>query len=257
MIDQPTPPFRAGDTAYTRPSPGGYASAAAVPADPAFAGTDKAYTIPSLGGEFQPGSGTAAPSNSPISKGADADGGAADIAAAARIDVPPAPTPPTIPELSVVSSGNDIIFQGKAGSNRNADVQYEINNDSVERHVAAIAIPNGSSAGAAAAIVAGRLNNAAHTVAATTSNMVRVSGKPPNTVGVVACTLAAGVAMEDDKTQVEKERDEKTEEEKDEAERERLAEEKPMPGDDDDDDDDDSVPAKVKKAPKSKGVNRR
>src|SRR5436190_965803 len=36
MIDQPTPPFRAGDVAYTARAPGDYASAAAVPADPAY-----------------------------------------------------------------------------------------------------------------------------------------------------------------------------------------------------------------------------
>ena len=69
MIDQTTPPFRTGDVAYTRASPGGYASAAAVPVDPAYGGSDNAYICPSLGGEFQPGSGMAAPTSSPITDG--------------------------------------------------------------------------------------------------------------------------------------------------------------------------------------------
>ena len=161
MIDQTTPPFRTGDVAYTRPSPGGYASAAAVPVDPAYAGSDAAYAVPSLGGEFQPGSGAAAPVGSPISKGADADGGAADIAGAPRIDAPAVVAPPTPPALSVTVSDFNLIFAGAAAAAKVVDVQYEINDDGVARHVAGIAIPIGTSAGAAAAIVAARINGTA------------------------------------------------------------------------------------------------
>lgn len=191
MLDQTTPPFRAGDVAYTRASPGGYASAAAVPTDPAFAGTDAAYAVPSLGGEFQPGSGTAAPTSSPISKGADADGGAADIAAAPRLDVPTPPTPPVIPALSVTVSGFNLIFAGKADAARVIDVQYEVNDDGVGRHVAGIAIPIGTSAGATAAIVAGRINGTLHLTAAQTSNEVRIGAKTPNVIGAdpILCTI--------------------------------------------------------------------
>jgi hypothetical protein len=191
MLDQTTPPFRAGDVAYTRSSPGGYASAAAVPTDPAYAGTDAAFAVPSLGGEFQPGSGMAAPTSSPITKGADADGGAADIAAAPRIDEPTPPTPPVIPALSVTVSGFSLIFEGAADAARVVDVQYEVNDDGVERHVAGIAIPIGTSAGAAAAIVAGRINGAAHLTASTTSNAVHIGAKTPNVIGAdpVLCTI--------------------------------------------------------------------
>jgi hypothetical protein len=191
MIDQTTPPFRTGDTAWTRASPGGYASAAAVPVDPAYGGTDNAYLVPSLGGEFQPGSGMAAPTSSPITKGADADGGAADIAGAPRIDVPPVVAPPVIPALSVTVDGFNLIFLGKAAAAKVVDVQYEVNDDGIARHVAGIAIPIGTSAGAAAAIVAGRINGAAHLTAATTSNEVRVAAKTPNVIGAdpLLCTI--------------------------------------------------------------------
>jgi hypothetical protein len=189
MLDQTNPPFRTGDMAYTRPAPGGYASAALVPTDPAFAGTDAAYAVPSLGGEFQPGSGMAAPTGSPVSKGADADGGAADIAAAPRIDVPPAPTPPTIPALSVTVSLPNLIFAGKADAAKSIDVQFEVNGDAVVRHVTGIAIPIGTSAGATAAIVAGRINGSIQLTAAQTSNEVRVGGKTPNTLTALACTI--------------------------------------------------------------------
>lgn len=191
MLDQTTPPFRSGDTAWTRASPGGYASAAAVPTDPAYGGSDAAFAVPSLGGEFQPGSGMAAPTSSPITKGADADGGAADIAAAPRIDVPTPPAPVVIPPLSVTVSGFDLIFAGAADAARVVDVQYEINDDGVARHVAGIAIPIGTSAGAAAAIVAGRINSAAHTVASTTSNAVHIGAKTPNVIGAdpILCTI--------------------------------------------------------------------
>jgi hypothetical protein len=191
MIDQPTPPFRAGDVAYTARSPGGYASAAAVPVDPAYGGSDAAFAVPSLGGEFQPGSGMAAPTGSPISKGADADGGAADIAAAPRIDVPPVVPPPTIPALSVTVSGFDLIFAGKAAAAKVVDVQYEINDDGVARHVAGIAIPINTLAGAAASIVAGRINSSTHLTASVTSNAVHIGPKTPNVIGAdpVLCTI--------------------------------------------------------------------
>lgn len=183
MLDQTTPPFAAGDTAYTRPSPGGYASAGAVPADPAYGGNDKAFAVPSLGGEFQPGSGKAAPTASPITKGADADGGAADIASAPRIDAPTPPAPPVIPALAAEISGWNIVFTGAADAARVVDVQYEVNDDGTPRHVAGITIPIGTSAGAAAAIVAGRINGTVHLTASVTSNQVRVGTKTPNVLG--------------------------------------------------------------------------
>lgn len=183
MIDQTTPPFATGDTAYTRPSPGGYAGPGSIPADPAYGGSDNAYIVPSLGGEFQPGSGKAAPTGSPFSKGADPDGGAADIAAAPRIGTPPAPTPPTIPALAVAVSGWNLIVSGKADAAKSVDVQYEVNDDGVARHVAGIAIPLGTSAGAAAAIIAARINASTHLTAAVTSNEVRVGTKTPNVLG--------------------------------------------------------------------------
>jgi hypothetical protein len=189
MLDQTTPPFRTGDVAYTRASPGGYASAAAVPTDPAYAGTDAAYAVPSLGGEFQPGSGMAAPTSSPITKGADADGGAADIAAAPRIGTPTPPVPPVIPALSVQVAIPNLIFEGAADAAKTIDVQFEVNGDAVVRHVTGIAIPIGTSAGAAAAIVAGRINGSIQLTASTTSNQVRVGGKTPNTLTALACTI--------------------------------------------------------------------
>lgn len=183
MIDQTTPPFRTGDTAWTARSPGGYANAAAVPTDPAYGGFDQAYAVPSLGGEFQPGSGMAAPTSSPITKGADADGGAADIANAPRIGAPTPPAPPVIPALAAEISGWNIVFTGAADAARVVDVQYEVNDDGVVRHVAGIAIPIGTSAGAAAAIVAARVNAATQLTAAVTSNQVRVGTKTPNVLG--------------------------------------------------------------------------
>jgi hypothetical protein len=189
MIDQTTPPFAVGDVAYTKPAPGGYASAAAVPADPSQNGGDIAYTVPSAGGEFQPGSGKAAPIGSPISKGADADGGAADIASAPRIDAPPAPTPPTIPALSVTVDGFNLIFSGAAAAAKTLAVQYTINGDLVARTIAAIAVPIGSSAGTTAALVAARINGSLHLSAAQTSNEVRVSGKTPNVLNTLGCTI--------------------------------------------------------------------
>jgi len=189
MLDQTTPPFRTGDTAYTRSSPGGYASAAAVPVDPAYGGSDAAYLCPSLGGEFQPGSGMAAPTSSPITKGADADGGAADIAAITRIGAPAPPTPPVIPALSVTVAGFDLIFEGAADAAKTGAVQYTVNGDAVPRTVAAIAIPLGTSAGTAAAIVAGRINGATHLTASVTSNAVHVGTKTPNVLNTLGCTI--------------------------------------------------------------------
>ena len=183
MIDQTTPPFRAGDVAYTARAPGGYGSAAAVPADPSQNGGDVAYTCPSLGGEFQPGSGMAAPTGSPISKGADADGGAADIAAVPRIGAPTPPVPPVIPALAAEVSGWNIVFTGAADAARVVNVQFEVNDDGVVRNVAGIAIPIGTSAGAAAAIVAARINGSTWLTAAVTSNQVRVGTKTPNILG--------------------------------------------------------------------------
>ena len=189
MIDQGTP-FRTGDAAYARAAPGGFASLAAVPTDPAFSGNDDAYTCPSLGGDFVPGSGMAAPTSSPVAKGSDADGGAADIAAIERIDEPEEEAPETPAALSVTASGNTLIFAGQAAGAKTADVLYQVNDDAVDRHVAAIAIPDGTSAGAAAAIVAGRVNGAAHTTASVTSNAVHVGTKTPNTLDSVSCTIA-------------------------------------------------------------------
>jgi len=190
MIDQTTPPFTAGDVAYTARAPGGYASAGSVPTDPAFGGADAAYAVPSLGGEFQPGSGKAAPTGSPISKGADADGGAADIAAAPRIDVPPAPTPPTPVALAVTVSGKDLTFGGAADVAKTVTVSFEVNDDGVTRNVVC-PIPAGSTAGQTAAIVAGRLNSATYTTGSTTSNQVHVGAKTPNVLGndPVTCVI--------------------------------------------------------------------
>jgi hypothetical protein len=191
MLDQTTPPFRTGDTAYTRASPGGYASAGAVPVDPAYGGTDNAYICPSLGGEFQPGSGMAAPTSSPITKGADADGGAADIAAIPRIDAPPAPVPPTIPALAAQVVGTDITFTGKATAAGTVTVTFEINNDGVGRNVITN-IAAGDSAGTVAAKVAQRLNESVWASASTTSNQVHIKGKGINVLGddPVTCVIA-------------------------------------------------------------------
>jgi len=195
MIDQTTPPFAAGDVAYTRPSPGGYASAAAVPTDPAFAGTDKAYAVPSLGGEFQPGSGKPAPTNSAISKGADADGGAADIAGATRIDVPPAPTPPVIPALSATVAFPNIVMAGAADVAKTVVVNYKVNAEGSARGVTTT-VPIGSSAGTAAALIAASMNANPFLLGSTTSNVVRVGTKAPhvlNEIVSVVITAAAGL----------------------------------------------------------------
>jgi hypothetical protein len=190
MLDQTTPPFATGDTAWTRRSPGGYANAAAVPTDPAYGGSDNAYIVPSLGGEFQPGSGKAAPTSSPITKGADADGGAADIAAAPRIDVPTPPAPVTPAALAVVVSGNDLTFTGVAAAGT-VTVTFEVNDDGVVRNVVCPVLA-GDSAGVVAAKVAQRLNDATYTRGSVTSNQVHVGTKTPNVLGAdpVTCVIA-------------------------------------------------------------------
>ena len=189
MIDQATPPFATGDVAYTRAAPGGYASPGAIPADPSQNGGDVAYTVPSLGGEFQPGSGKAAPTGSPFSKGADPDGGAADIKNAPRIGAPPAPVPPTIPPLAVSVTGKDLTFSGAADVAKTVTVTFEVNDDGVSRNVVC-PIPAGTSAGATAAIVAQRLNEAQFTTGSTTSNQVHVGAKTPNVIGADPVTCA-------------------------------------------------------------------
>jgi len=188
MIDLTNPPFRVGDTAYTARSPGGFANAAALPVDPAFAG-DVAYTAPSLGGEFQPGSGAAAPTTSPVSNGADADGGVADLAAIPRIDAPAPDVPPVIAALSVTVSTFDLIFEGAADAAKVGAVQYEVNGDAIPRTIAAIALPLGTSAGAAAALVAARINASTHLTASVTSNAVHVGTKTPNVLNTLGCTI--------------------------------------------------------------------
>ena len=191
MIDQTTPPFAAGDVAYTARAPGGYASAAAVPTDPAFGGSDAAYAVPSLGGEFQPGSGKAAPTSSPISKGADADGGAQDIADAPRIDEPTPPTPPTPEAAAVEVVGTDLIFTGVIEADGNVTVTFEVNDDGVARNVVCPVL-EGDSAAVVAAKVAQRLNDATYTTGSTTSNQVHVGTKTPNVLGAdpVTCVIA-------------------------------------------------------------------
>ncbi|HZO54881.1 MAG TPA: hypothetical protein VFB63_19395 [Bryobacteraceae bacterium] len=188
MIDQTTPPFRTGDTAYTRSSPGGYASAAAVPVDPAYGGSDAAYLCPSLGGEFQPGSGMAAPTSSPITKGADADGGAADIAAITRIGAPAPPAPAVIPPLSGTVAFPAVVFAGAADAARTVVVNYKINGEGSARGVTTI-VPIGSSAGVAAALVAAAMNAIPFLQASTTSNAVRVGTKTPNVLNEIVSVV--------------------------------------------------------------------
>jgi hypothetical protein len=185
MRDLPAPPFKTGDVAYTRPAPAGYASTAATPTDPAG---DVAYAVPSLGGEFQPGSGAPQPTGNPITKGADADGGAADIAAAPRLGAPTPPTPPAAVELSGSVSGNFVVFVGKASKAGTVDVGFTAD---VPTHVITnVAI--GDTAGAVAAKVTKRLNENNKTEAVQTSNGVQVlkaDGKPATALTVVV-TLA-------------------------------------------------------------------
>jgi len=184
MIDQTTPPFRTGDAAYARAAPGGYASAAAIPADPQFGGADAAYTVPALGGDFEPGSGTPNPTTSPIAKGSPADGGALKIKNAVRIGAPTPPTPPAAVEIAGAVSGNFVVFNGKASKAGTVDVGFTAD---VPTHVITnIAI--GDTAGAVAAKVAARLNENGKTEASQTSNAVQVlkaDGKPATALTVV------------------------------------------------------------------------
>lgn len=190
MRDQYTPPFKTGDVAYTNAAPGGYGSAAAVPTDPAFSGNDKAYGCPSLGGDFAPGSGAPVPTGSPVAKGSDADGGAADIAAVPRIDVPPAPTPPSIPALSVTTVGlSSLIFDGKAAAAKTVTVTYRVNGVATDK-TAVQAIANGDSAAVAAAKVAGALMATAELTGTSSSNKVNVGTKTPNVINVLSCAIA-------------------------------------------------------------------
>jgi hypothetical protein len=189
MIDQPSPPFRTGDTAYTQPAPGGYASAAAVPTDPAFSGSDAAYAVPSLGGEFQPGSGQAAPTNSPISKGADADGGAQDIADAPRIDepAPPAPNPPAALAAEVEDSW--IVFTGVAEADAEVDVEYTPDVGPVSHVITEIL--EGDTAAQVAAKVAARLAEAQTGNATQTGNGVLLLGDDNEALpGTLAVTIS-------------------------------------------------------------------
>jgi len=190
MIDL-GPPFRTGDVAYTRAAPGGYASLAAVPTDPAFGGSDKNYAnCPSLGGDFQRGSGTPAPTGSPTAKGADADGGAGDIAAVVRIGTPPAPTPPSIPALSVSTVGlTSLIFQGQAAAAKTVTVTYRVNGVATDK-TAVQAIANGDSAAVAAAKVAAKLMTTAELTGSSHSNQVVVGTKTPNKIDVLSCAIA-------------------------------------------------------------------
>lgn len=82
------PPAEPVDNAYVKASPGGILSTTTA-TDPAFTDT-KEYGRPSLGGDFGPGRAAIL--------GADADGGAADLAADTTVTVtaPIVPTPPII-----------------------------------------------------------------------------------------------------------------------------------------------------------------
>ena len=188
MIDLTTPPFAAGDTAYTARSPGGFANAAAIPVDPAFGGADKAYVAPSLGGEFQPGSGKPAATGSPTSKSADLDGGVADLAAVVRIDAPPVVPPPTIPALSATVAFPNIVIAGKADAARTVVVNYKVNAEASARGVTTM-VPIGSSAGVTAALIAAAMNANPFLLGSTTSNVVRVSTKTPNVLNEIVSVV--------------------------------------------------------------------
>jgi hypothetical protein len=186
MRDLPAPPFKTGDVAYTRPAPGGFASTAATPSDPVG---DVAYTVPSLGGEFQPGSGAPAPTGNPITKGADADGGAADIAGAPRVGAPTPPAPPTPVQLSGAVTGNFIVFVGKASLAGTVTVGIVV--AAVPTNIITnVAI--GDTAGVVAANVARRLNENGNVEAVQTSNGVEVlsAAGEPVTPLTVTVTLA-------------------------------------------------------------------
>lgn len=170
MLDLPAPPFRTGDVAYTRASPGGYASTASTPTDPAFSGDDQAYEVPALGGDFQPGSGTPAATASPVSKGSPADGGASAIASAPRVDVPPAPPPITPDELTGTVTGAFVVFEGVPSADTTITVEFDLDvPTSVVTYVEA-----GASPGVVASQVATRLLETGWVNAVQTSNAVEV-----------------------------------------------------------------------------------
>lgn len=170
MLDLPAPPFRTGDVAYTRASPGGYASTASTPTDPAFSGDDQAYEVPALGGDFQPGSGTPAATASPVSKGSPADGGASAIASAPRVDVPPAPPPITPAELTGTVTGAFVVFDGVPTEDMTITVSFD---DGTPRSVITY-VDEGDSAGVVASKVTTRLLESGWATAVQTSNAVEV-----------------------------------------------------------------------------------
>jgi hypothetical protein len=190
MIDLGAP-FKTGDAAYARSAPGGYASLAAVPTDPAFGGADRNYSnCPSLGGDMVPGAGAPAPTGSPAAKGADADGGAADIAAVVRIGAPTPPAPVTPPALAVQTiNKNNLVFSGVASAARTVTVTYRVNGVATDV-VATQAIASGDSAAVAAAKVAAKLMSTTQLVSTSHSNQVSIGTKTPNTLDTLTCAIA-------------------------------------------------------------------
>lgn len=184
MLDLPAPPFRTGDLAYIRPSPGGYASTGSAPTDPAFSGSDAAYTVPSLGGDFQPGSGTPAENTAPVSKGSAADGGAQAIANAPRVDVPPTPPPVTPAELAGTVNGAFLVFTGVPSAETTITVSFELDIP----HSVVTYVDEGDSAGVVASKVATRLLESGFVTATQTSNAVEVR----NFDGSIPADLAVG-----------------------------------------------------------------
>ena len=190
MRDQATPPFRAGDVAYTAAAPGGFGSAGAVPTDPAFGGNDQAYECPSLGGDFAPGSGAPAPTGSPVAKGSDADGGVADIAAIPRIGTPEPETPATPAALSVTAAKPNLTFQGVTGAGgKTVTVTYRASGVATDK-TAVQAVAANDSASVVAAKVAAKLNTTTELTATSHSNQVVVGTKTPNTLDVLSCAVA-------------------------------------------------------------------
>lgn len=187
MLDLPAPPFRTGDVAYTRASPGGYASTASTPTDPAFSGDDQAYEVPALGGDFQPGSGAPAATASPVSKGSPADGGASAIASAPRVDVPPAPPPITPDELSGSVTGAFVVFDGVPSADAQIDVTFEL--DGIPTTVVTY-VEAGASAGAVASQVTTRLLEYGFVKAVQTSNAVEVRNVDGSTLADLDVTVA-------------------------------------------------------------------
>ena len=93
------PPAEPVDNAYVRASPGGVLSTTTA-TDPAM-GDTKAYGRPSVGGDFGPGRAAIL--------GADADGGAADLAVDTVVTVTP-PVVPTPPNLVHGRAANNTSF---------------------------------------------------------------------------------------------------------------------------------------------------